>query len=198
MTQAPPPPPGAKVKSWASATGPWPIPGDVPDLEAIIADQAATMAAQAKMIDDYQAVLSSAQAPVPQPPATTSIVSTGVNTTSFTTSNPVTGTIVNGAVMTDPVNNSLPPGLTVLAQVSGTPGGAGEYIASAPLNIAIPLNVNITPPSQPSGWPTPTDAPTLSAIQQDQSGVLRLQTALIQAYQDVLNDSQTPPPASGP
>lgn len=182
-----------------TATTPvWPIAGDVPNLEDIIDDQATTMAAQAVLIDAYQGNLNAAQAPVP------GTVATGVaNATSGSTTNIVvnsaTPTIVNGATVTDAtVPPVTPAGTTVLGQISGTVGGNGDYLLSQPVNYTTTMNLTFTPPPTPSAWPTPTDAPTLELIREQQTSVLRMQSSLIQAYQDLLNYSQTPAPPSGP
>ncbi|HEX3524515.1 MAG TPA: hypothetical protein VHT52_20800, partial [Stellaceae bacterium] len=243
-----------------SASGTWPIPGDVPDLDAIIKAQAATIADQAALIDGYQADLAKAQAATPPGLASANGVATGTSVvltnvvgivnigaviagTGVPAGTTVTGqsvgtaggngtystsvaTTANGPVtFTTPIavstalgtstgtttlalaNNTgvillgsslaganVPAGTTLLSQQTGVPGGAGNYTT----NNSTTINgtaVAITPPAPtPSTWPTPTDAVTLNLLVQQQTAVLRVQTALLSHYQDVLNTSQTPAP----
>jgi hypothetical protein len=173
-----------------TATLTWPIPGDAPDLRAIVEDQAATIEAQAAMIDAYQAVLNAAQN-VPGTPAT----GTGTATGNQLAVSSVTGTIVKGAVITDGV--TVPANTTILGQISGTPGGAGNYLTSA-VTTAAATPLTFTPPDTTGAWPSLNDAPSLMTILQDQTTILRQQAALIQGYQTLLNDSETPAPPSGP
>lgn len=179
----------------APSAASWPIPGDVPDIEAIIAEQASTITDQEALLHAYQTNLNTVQSPPPGPAAT------GTGTASGTPANnlavtAVTGTIQQGATVT---GAGIPAGAatTILGQVSGTTGGAGTYLTSQATS-ALSSALTFTPPSAPSTWPTPTDAPTLMSIQQAQSAILRVQSALLQHYQDLLNVSQTPAPPSGP
>ena len=171
-----------------TATPVWPIPADAAELEIIVADQAETIAAQAALLDSYQAVLNAAQNPPPGPAATGTATSTG--TTSLTVS-AVTGTIATGATIT---GTGLPTGTTtILGQISGTVGGAGVYLTSQATTLTSAA-LTFTPPPPASTWPTPGDAPTLQSIQIAQSGIIRLQTSLSQQYLDLLNISETPAP----
>lgn len=177
-----------------TATTTWPIPGDVPDIEAIITDQAAAIADQAALIDAYQGALNAAQNLPPGIAAVGNGSTTGSSTslvvTGVTSANIVTGATVTGT--------GVPAGVTILGQISGTAGSSGTYLTSAALTIATAIPLTFTPPPLPSSWPTPTDAPTLMLIQQQQTAVLRMQSSLIQAYQDLLNLSQTAAPPTGP
>lgn len=174
-----------------TATVTWPVDGDVPDLLAIVLDQATTIAAQNALIQSYQDILSLAQAPTPGTPAS----GNGAIVTA-SSSLPVTGTvgtIAVGAVVTGTTNPIAP---TVVGQISGVAGGDGTYLLNAPVTLAAVTLLTFTPPGAPSAWPLPRDAPTLNLIVQTQTSVLRVQTALLHHYQDVLNISETPAPAA--
>lgn len=171
----------------------WPIPGDVPDLLAIVGDQAETIAAQAVLIDAYQGNLNAVQNPPPAAPAT----GNGAVVTN-TTSLPVTGvvgTIVTGAAVGN-TGNAVAP--TVLGLITGTAGSNGTYLLSAPVTLASVTALTFTAPAGTSTWPIPRDADTLNAIVQAQTAILRTQGALLQHYQDVLNTSEVPVPPTGP
>ena len=173
----------------------WPIAGDVPDLRAIITDQSKTIAAQAALIDAYQATLSAAQAAAaPLPTAYGTGTASGSPATTLTVANLQGGNIIIGAIVAGP---GIPTGTAILGQTTGTPGLNGVYTTSNPTT-ANSAPLTFTPPPPTATWPTPTDAPTLLAIQQDQTSVIRTQTALIQQYLDLLNASLTPPPPTGP
>jgi hypothetical protein len=178
------------------ATSVWPIPGDAPDLETIIKDQAQTMADQAALIGAYQADLTNAQHPAPGAAATATGTASGTPANNLAVSI-LTGTIVQGATVTGAGIPAAPPATTILGQINGTVGGVGTYLTSQATTCSSSA-LTFTPPPPASGWPTPSDAPTLTAIQQDQSAILKTQTALIQQYQDLLNDSVTTPPPTGP
>lgn len=181
-----------------TAAATWPIPGDVPPLDTIIADQAETIAAQAVLIDAYQGVLNTAQ----NPPPGTAAVGTGAITTASTSlsvSGVSAANIVTGATVTDAtVPPITPAGTIVLGQISGTPGSGGVYLLNKPVTYAATIALTFTPPPGVSSWPTPTDAPTLELIREQQTAVLRLQSSLIQSYQDLLNLSETAAPPTGP
>lgn len=176
--------------------GTWPIPGDVPDIKAIIADQSATIAAQAALLDAYQGNLNAVQNPPPGTAATGTGSTAGASTSLNV--NAVTGVIIVGATVTDTGGaNLIPTGTEVLGQISGTPGMAGAYL----LNNAVTIGseaLSFTPPPPQTTWPTPTDAYTLLLVQQMQATVSRIQSALLQAYLDLLNVSMTTPPPTGP
>lgn len=126
--------------------------------------------------------------------------SNGAITTGATTSLVVTGTIgkiVSGATVNG-TGNPTPP--TVLGQISGATGGDGTYLLSSPVTLAVvsALSFVSPPPSEFSSWPAPQDAPTLDQIVQEQTAIIRTQTALIQHYQDLLNTSGVVAPPSGP
>jgi hypothetical protein len=174
----------------ATTTVTWPIPGDAPDLRSIVEDQAATIAAQAELIAAYQAVLNAAQN-VPGTPATATATSTGTQLALSA----VTGTVKIGSVITDGV--TVPANTTILGQISGTAGGAGNYLTNNPTTCAA-TPVTLTPPATTGTWPTLNDSTDLMIILQDQTTILRQQAALLQSYQDLLNASQTPAPPSGP
>jgi hypothetical protein len=125
------------------------------------------------------------------PPSVTVATATGTATgTSLAVTN-VNGSIVIGATVS---GAGVPAGVTVVNQMSGTAGAAGTYTTSAATTAtAAPLAFAPPPPSNATmAWPTPRDAPTLTLVMQNQTAVIRTQTALIQHYQDVLNSSQTP------
>ena len=178
------------------ASTPWPIPGDVPDLETIIADQSATISAQAALIDAYQGWLDSLQNPQPGTPASGTGTTAGSSTSLAI--NAVTGVIIVGSTVTSTGIVTIPTGTIVLGQISGSPGGVGSYLLNNAVNIATAQALSFTPPPPATTWPSPTDAPTLMLVQQMQASVLRIQSALLQAYQDLLNTSQTPAPPTGP
>jgi hypothetical protein len=122
----------------------------------------------------------------PPPPALAT--GTGTATGNQLAVTTVTGTIAIGASV---AGAGIPAMTTILAQVSGTAGGAGTYTTSQNTTAnAAPLA--FTPPAPVSAWPIPRDAPTLMLLVQNQSSVARTQAALISHYQDVLNTSQTP------
>ena len=115
-TAPPPPTNGGRAPTPMTLTttpmATWPIAGDVADLETIIQDQAKTNAAQAVLIDGYQADLNSAQNPLPGTAAT------GTGTTSGTPANnlavtAVTGVIYQGAVVTGTGIPAAPPNTTM-------------------------------------------------------------------------------------
>jgi hypothetical protein len=166
----------------------WPIPGDVPPLKTIVQDQAETIAAQEALLHAYQVNLNTAQS---SPPTTATGNSSG--TTSLTLAG-VTGSLLLGATVT---GTGVPASTTITAQQSGTSGGAGVYTTSQATTL-VNAALTISPGGGPINWPTPQDAPTLSLISQQQTAVLRTQNALLQQYQDLLNTSQTAPPATGP
>lgn len=177
----------------------WPIPGDAPDLLSIVNAQAATITDQEVLLHAYQGVLNAAQAPIAGTAATatgTAAASPNGNQLTVTT---VTGIIKIGATVTDTGTTTTVPANTVIqGQISGTTGGAGVYLTSnATTASATPLT--FTPPPTPeTTWPAPTDAATLDLIVQSQTAVIRVQTALLQHYQDLLTISQTPAPPTGP
>ena len=173
----------------------WPIPGDAPDLRSIIQDQAITISAQNALIQAYHAWLDSQQAaPALRPAAQANATASGTPATTLTLSGVINTVVIGGRVAGAGV--TVAP-TTIVSQTSGTAGGNGVYVTDNPTTCSSAA-ITITPPPLPSPWPTPTDAPTLLAIQQDQTSVLRIQSALLQAYLDVLNASQTPIPPSGP
>jgi hypothetical protein len=172
-------------------TGPvWPIAGDVSDLNVIVDDQAATIAAQEALLHAYQGVLSAAQAPSPTG-ATGTATGTALSLTAI-----VNGPVLIGSTVTGP---GIPasPATTLIAQTSGSAGQAGTYTTSQATTCSS-ASLVITPGGGPGHWPTPQDADTLNAVVQAQTAVMRNQTALLQQYQDLLNVSQTAAPPTGP
>jgi hypothetical protein len=98
----------------------------------------------------------------------------------------VNGTIVLNAAVS---GQGVPAGTVITAVAAG--GGAGTYTTSQPTTAsAAPLA--FTAPAMAPAWPAAQDAVTLTAVQQNQTSVLRTQSALIQHYQDTLNSSGTP------
>lgn len=176
-----------------ATTTAWPIAGDAPSLETIVADQAKTISAQEALLHAYQGNLNAAQSPPAGTAATGNGTTTGSSTSVVVTT--VTGTIVANAAVT---GVGIPTGTTVLGQISGTTGGAGTYLLSTPVNLATAVMLTFTPTGGVSTWPLPGDAPTLQLIVQQQTAILRTQSALLQHYQDLLNTSQTPAPPTGP
>ena len=173
----------------------WPTPGDAPDLLVIVQDQAITIDAQNALIQAYQSWLNTQQAaPVLRPAAYGNGTSSGTPATTLTVSG-VTGIITIPSRVAGPGIVTVPT--NIIAQQSGTTGGNGVYTTDNAMT-ASSAALTFTPPAQPMTWPTPIDAPTLQTIQQDQTAILRSQTALLQQYQDLLNDSQTTPPVTGP
>lgn len=170
----------------------WPVAGDAPDLKAIIADQAATIAANNALLDAYQAALDAAVNPPPGPPTTATGTATGSTLALSNVSGPP---IQNGATVT--AGALVPDGTVILGQISGTPGAGGNYLTNNPTTVSNTA-VTIQNPPPASTWPNASDAPTLLLVVQDQLTMLRQQTALLQGYVDLLNISNTPPPASGP
>lgn len=172
----------------------WPIAGDVPDLLAIVTDQAATIRDQEALIHAYQGTLNAAQHPAPGTPATANAAAIPTPSTSVAVTG-TTGAIQAGSVVTG-TPNATPP--TVLGQISGLPGSDGTYLFSAAVTLPGVTALTFTPPSPPSGWPPQQDAATLGILVATQTGIIRSQTGLLQHYQDLLNQSATPPPPSGP
>lgn len=172
----------------------WPIAGDVPDLNNIIDEQAAAIAAQFALLAAYQGALAAAINPVPGTVATATCTSTGTQIAVAATP-AIVGTIVVGSTLSDGV--TVPANTHVLGQISGTPGKDGVYLTDNPTTASATV-ITFTPPPTPQNWPTPQDALTLNLIAQQQIAVLRVQSALLQHYQDLLNTSQTPAPATGP
>lgn len=169
----------------------WPIPNDAPDLEVIVADQSATMTAQEALLHAYQEILNTDQNPPSAAPAT----GTGSAVGTQLTMSVVSGTIVNEAVI---AGTGVPAGTTILGQISGaTIGGIGVYLTSV-ATTASASALTFTPPPPLTTWPTPADAPTLMVISQEQVTIIRLQSSLLTAYQNLLNTSDTAPPATGP
>ena len=176
-------------------TATWPIAGDAPDLRAIVQAQAVVIHDNSVLIEAYQAVLDTNQALPPLLPAATAngTAAAAPNDTQLTVS-AVTNVITIGARV---IGMGVPTGTTIVSQFSGTPGGAGVYITSV-ATTAASASLTIVPAQQPMAWPTPTDADDLNSIMQQETAVIRTQTALLQQYQDLLNGSQTPPPPTGP
>ena len=174
----------------------WPIPGDVSDIQTIIQEQADTIAEQEVLLHAYQTNLNAVQNPSGGAAATGTGSASGTPANNLAVTN-VGGTIQQGAIVTGAGVPAAPPSTTILGQVSGTTGGAGTYLTSQATS-ALASALTFTPPPAASTWPTPIDAPTLMSIQQTQTAILRVQSALLQHYQDLLNTSQTPAPPSGP
>ena len=166
----------------------WPIVGDVAALKTIVQDQAETIAAQEVLLHAYQTNLNTAQAP---PPTTAAGSGSG---TALTVSS-VVGMILLGDTITGTGVPTSPP-TTIVAQQSGTPGLAGVYTTSQPTTASATLT--FTPGGAVSTWPLPNDPGTLMVIVQEQTAVLRVQTALLQNYQNLLTTSGVTPPATGP
>lgn len=173
----------------------WPIAGDIPDLLAIVQNQAETIQDQEALLHAYQGVLTAAQ----NVPAGASATGNGAVVTASTSVvvSGVTGTIVNGATVG---GTGLATAPTVLGQVSGTVGGNGTYLLSAAVTFAVVTALTFAPPppAEFSAWPVPQDVTTLDNLVTIQTAVIRTQTALIQHYQDLLNASQTAAPPTGP
>lgn len=172
----------------------WPIVPDAPDLRAIVEDQADTIQAQEALLHAYQTNLNSAQNP-PSPTAVTGQgTTTGLSSTVAITA--ATGAIPNGSTVagTGVPTNPVP---TVLGFISGASPN-GNYLLSAAVNLATATTLTFTPPPPASTWPSANDSDTLLSIQQIQTAVLRVQSALLQHYVDLLNTSAVPQPPTGP
>lgn len=178
------------------STTTWPAAGDVPSLLQIVTDQAEVVASNEALLHAYQVNLNAAQNPVAGTPATANGAITTGATTSIAVSGTI-GTIVAGASVGGTTNATAP---TVLGQISGTTGSDGTYLLSAPVTFAVVTGLTFTPPSGafPGTWPVPRDVNTLDLLVQQQTAIIRTQTALIQHCQDVLNTSQVAAPATGP
>lgn len=182
---------GGKSASQQAVANPvWPIPEDSPELEDIVAAQAKTISEQEVLIHEYQGVLNAAQNPPSGSAATGSGTTTGSSTSVTITG--ANGTIAVGSVVSGAA--AVPTGTKVLGQISGTTGGNGVYLFDQPVTLATATMMTFTPPPPASTWPVPGDSHTLTLIAQQQTTVLRQQNALIQAYQDLLNSSETPAP----
>lgn len=171
----------------------WPVAGDAPDLLVIVNDQAETIEAQEALLHAYQTALTTAQDQPAGPVATGNGGITSATTTLSVTG--TVGTIVINAIVGNTGNTTAP---TVLGQISGTSGGDGVYLLSAAVTLVAVTALTFTPPPSATGWPIPQDVTTLDLIVQQQTAVIRVQTSLIQHYQDLLNTSQVPAPATGP
>jgi hypothetical protein len=173
----------------------WPIVPDAPDIRAIVEDQAATIMAQETLLHAYQTNLNSAQAGTPGTAATGNGTTTGSSTSLVVTG--VGGIIQTGATVSGSgIPTVNPP--TVLGQISGATGSNGTYLLSAAVNLASATALTFTPKPSTSTWPSASDSDTLLSIQQIQTAVLRVQSALLQHYVDLLNTSAVPQPPTGP
>lgn len=173
----------------------WPITPDAPDIRAIVEAQAETIETQETLLHAYQTNLNAAQGGTPGTPATGAGTTAGSSTTLTVAS--ASGIIQTGAVISGSgVPTVNPP--TVLGQISGTTGSNGTYLLSAAVNLATATTLTFTPPPTPSTWPSASDSDTLLSIQQIQTAVLRVQSALLQHYVDLLNTSAVPQPPTGP
>jgi hypothetical protein len=179
----------AGLRAVPSPMSVWPIPGDVPDLQAIVHDQALTIQQQAALVDAYQAALTTAQTPV-----ATTAQGTAAGTTTLTLAAVTNGPIRIGQSIT---GTGVTAGTVVTSQQSGTPASNGVYTTNNPLTLSNVV-LTFTPNYGTMPWPAAADAPTLTNIQQTQTGILRTQSALLQQYQDLLNISSTSPPPTGP
>lgn len=176
--------------STTAAAAVWPIPADSANLQAIVWAQMATIAKQELLLHAYQTDLNNVQAIA----AATATGSTNPSPgTSLVLTN-VVGTITAGAAIT---GTGVLAGLTVVGQTSGTTGGNGTYTISASTTITA-VALTFTPGGGNSKWPVSTSSDDLMLITQDQTAIIRTQTALLQQYQDLLNVSQTAAPATGP
>lgn len=176
-----------------STTAPvWPIPNDVANLQAIVWAQMLTISQQEALLHAYQVDLNNVQAVAPA--TATGTVSPSPGTT-LTTSGTV-GSILLGAVISG-AGVPTSPAPTVIAQQSGSSGGNGVYVISAPLTLNAVL-LTFSPGGGSSKWPVSTAASDLMLITQGQTAVIRTQTALLQQYQDLLNNSEVAAPATGP
>ena len=177
------------------ATTTWPIAGDAPDLLVIVQAQAKVISDNEVLIDAYQGVLDTAQvAPAPLPTASGNATASGTPATTLTVSAVTGGNIVVNATVAGP---GVPTGTTIVSQTSGTTGGNGVYVTSQ-ATTATSAALTFTPPPPAMPWPPVTAATDLNSVMQQQTAVIRTQTALLQQYQDLLNASETPPPPTGP
>ena len=133
----------------------WPINGDAPPLLAIVQAQAQTIADQEALIDDYQEVLSDAQAPA-SPIATAIGTGSGANLGVSSAA----GTIYIGATV---AGTGVPAGTTILAQQSGTPGGNGTYTTSQ-TTTSVGAALTFTPGATATGTATGTSLAVTAAV----------------------------------
>jgi hypothetical protein len=176
----------------AAATPVWPIPADSPNLQAIVWAGMKTIAQQEALLHAYQTDLNNVQAIAPA-------TGTGTNTPSPGTTLVLTGVvglITPGAVIAGAGVVATPP-LTIVSQISGTTGGNGSYTISASAALSA-VALTFTPGGGNPKWPVSTSSDDLMLIAQDQTAIIRSQTALLQQYQDLLNVSATAAPATGP
>jgi len=178
------------LQATQTSTAVWPIPGDGPDLQAIVWAGMATIKNNAALIDAYQTVLNNAQA---IPNATGTIT----NSPSPGTTIGVTGIVGIIKIGSTVTGTGIPANTIVVSQQSGTAGGAGNYTISNP-GTASAAAATFSPGGGNPPWPAATDSDDLMLITQDQAAIIRTQTALLQQLQDLLNVSQTPAPPSGP
>jgi hypothetical protein len=169
----------------------WPISGDAPDLQTIVHAQAATITDNQALTAAYQAVLNDAQA---VPPTSGTGTASGTPATTLTVSSVLNGPILINSTV---AGIGIPALTTIVAQQSGTTGGNGVYTTNQ-ATTASAAALTFTPGGGTTHWPVATDSPTLNTIMMDQTAIIRTQTALIQQYQQLLNDSATTPPATGP
>jgi hypothetical protein len=167
----------------------WPDTPDVADLLAIVEAQTVTIKDQAVLIDRYQGILNTAQTSTKPAVAIGTGTASGTPATTLAVS-AVTNTIVVGATIVGAGVPTSPP-TTIVSQQTGTTGGAGNYTTNQATTASAAV-LTFTPPAPPPAWPVPQDSTTLNLLTQEQTAVIRTQTALIQHYQDVLNTSQTP------
>jgi hypothetical protein len=167
----------------------WPIAGDVPDLQAIVWSQMATIKANEALLHAYQANLNNAQVTPPATALATAPGTTQINITGLLGTIVLPATITNGGL--------IPSGTYLVGQTSGPTGGNGTYTTNTVLTLTS-TPVFIYPNGANPPWPSATDQGTLMLLTQDQMAVARLQNSLLTAYQTLLADSSTPPPATGP
>ena len=130
------------------------------------------------------------------PAATGNGTASGTPATTLTVSAVAGGNItVNSRV----IGAGVPTGTTIVSQTSGTPGCNGAYVTSV-ATTASSAALTFVPPQGPMPWPpvAVSDAADLNAIMQQETAVIRTQTALLQQYQDLMNTSQVPVPPAGP
>ena len=97
--------PLAAVRTMPIPLAVWPIPGDAPSIETIIADQSKTIAAQEALLHAYQLDLDADQ----NPPAVQTATGTGTATGTSLAITVATGTIRTGAVISGPGIPAAPP-----------------------------------------------------------------------------------------
>jgi hypothetical protein len=162
----------------------------VPPGTTIMSQASGTTGGNGSYVTNQATTASAAALAFSAPPNVSVATATGTGTGTSLAVTAVNGTIVLNANVS---GAGVPSPTVIIAQISGTAGGAGTYTTSQPTTAAAaPLAFTPPPVEETSPWPVPRDPPTLMTISQNQTALIRTQNALIQHYQETLNSSQTP------